>query len=103
VAGKSRGSESRQGKGSSTSLENQETTEVGPQCPNKTAARDPVREFLELINLARNIPESVMSLIRFTEDRYLPFVEEHKRTSTFRGYRNMWRLYLKPRGDIQAA
>jgi hypothetical protein len=44
-----------------------------------------------------------MSLIRFTEDRYLPFVEEHKRTSTFRGYRNMWRLYLKPRGDIQAA
>jgi integrase len=41
-----------------------------------------------------------MTLIQFTEDRYLPFVEEHKRISTFRGYRNMWRRYLKPRCDI---
>jgi hypothetical protein len=41
-----------------------------------------------------------MTLIRFTEDRYLPFVEEHKRISTFRGYRNMWRRYLKPRCNI---
>jgi integrase len=41
-----------------------------------------------------------MTLIRFTEDRYLPFVEVHKRISTFRGYRNMWRRYLKPRCDI---
>jgi integrase len=41
-----------------------------------------------------------MTLIRFTEDRYLPFVEEHKRISTFRGYRNIWRRYLKPRCDI---
>jgi len=73
---------------------------VGPECPNKTAARDLAREFLEPINLARNTPESAMTLIRFTEDRYLPFVEEHKRISTFRGYRNMWRRYLKPRCDI---
>jgi integrase len=40
-----------------------------------------------------------MTLIRFTEDRYLPFVEEHKRISPFRGYRNMWRRYLEPRCD----
>ncbi len=73
---------------------------VGPECPNKTAARDLAREFLESINRARNTPESAMTLIRFTEDRYLPFVEEHKRISTFRGYRNMWRRYLKPRCDI---
>jgi hypothetical protein len=72
----------------------------GLECPNKTAARDRAREFLESINLARNTPESAMTLIRFTEDRYLPFVEEHKRISTFRGYRNMWRRYLKPRCDI---
>ena len=41
-----------------------------------------------------------MMLARFTEDRYLPFVEIHKRISTFRGYRNMWRRYLKPRSEI---
>jgi integrase len=73
---------------------------VGQECPNKTAARDLAREFLESINLARNTPESAMTLLRFTEDRYLPFVEEHKRISTFRGYLNMWRRYLKPRCDI---
>ena len=73
---------------------------TGPECPNKTAARDLAREFLESINLARNAPESAMTVIRFTEDRYLPFVEEHKRISTFHGYRNMWRRYLKPRCDI---
>jgi len=42
-----------------------------------------------------------MTLIRFTEDCYLPFVEDHKRISTFRGYRNIWRRYLKPRCDIK--
>jgi len=73
---------------------------VGPECPTKTAARDLAREFLESINLARNTPESAMTLFRFTEDRYLPFVEMHKRISTFRGYRNMWRRYLKPRVEI---
>jgi integrase len=73
---------------------------TGPECPNKTAARDLAREFLESINLARNAPESAMTVIRFTEDRYLPFVEEHKRISTFHGYRNMWRRYLKPRCGI---
>jgi len=73
---------------------------IGPECPNKTAARDLAREFLESINRARRTPESAMTLLRFTEDRYLPFVEEHKRISTFHGYRNMWRRYLKPRSDI---
>jgi integrase len=69
-------------------------------CPNKTAARDLAREFLEPINLARNTPEAAMSLTCFTENRYLPFVERHKRISTFHGYRNMWRRYLKARGEI---
>jgi len=70
------------------------------ECPTKTAARDLAREFLESINLARNTPESAMTLIRFTGDRYLPFVGEHKRISTFRGYRNMWTRYLKSRSNI---
>jgi len=73
---------------------------VGLECPNKTAARDLAREFPETINHARKTPESTMTLARFTEDRYLPFVQERKRISTFHGYRNMWKLYLKPHGEI---
>jgi len=42
-----------------------------------------------------------MTLDCFAENRYLPFVETRKRISTFRGYRNMWRRYLKPRGDVK--
>jgi integrase len=72
----------------------------GPGCPNKTAARDLAREFLESINLARNTPEAAMTLTCFAEDRYLPFVQKHKRISTYHGYRNMWKRYLKPRGEI---
>src|ERR1039458_122557 len=55
---------------------------VGLECPNKTAARDLAREFLETINQARKTPERTMTLIRFIEDRYLPFVQERKRIST---------------------
>lgn len=73
---------------------------LGPECPNKTAAQELAREFLKSINLARNTPEAAMTLIRFVEDRYLPFVKAHKRISTFHGYRNMWRRYLKPRGEV---
>jgi integrase len=73
---------------------------IGPECPNKTAARDVAREFLESINLARNTPEAAMTLLRFVEDRYLPFIETHKRISTFHGYRNMWKRYLKLHGQI---
>jgi integrase len=73
---------------------------IGPECPNKTAAQDLAREFLESINLARSTPESAMTLLCFAEGRYLPFVETHKRISTVCGYRNMWKRYLKPRGDI---
>jgi len=72
----------------------------GAECPNKTAARDLARDFLKSINLARRAPESAMTLIRFTEDRYLPFVKEHKRISTYHGYRNMWKRYLESHSEV---
>jgi hypothetical protein len=55
---------------------------------------------LEPINLAKKTPESTMTLFQFAEHRYLPFVQEHKRISTFRGYRKMWKRYLEPRCQI---
>jgi hypothetical protein len=73
---------------------------VGPECPNKTAARDLAREFLEPINLAKKTPESRMTVVQFAEDRYLPFVQEYKRIGTFHGSRNMGKRCLEPRCQI---
>ncbi len=41
-----------------------------------------------------------MTLTKFVEASYLPFVKTHKRPSTYAGYRNMWKRYLKDHGDI---
>jgi hypothetical protein len=30
---------------------------------------------------------------------YLPYAERQKRRSTFLGYRNIWKRYIKPDGD----
>jgi integrase len=40
-----------------------------------------------------------MSLNRFVEAVYLPYAERQKRRSTFLGYRNIWKRYIKPDGD----
>jgi integrase len=40
-----------------------------------------------------------MTLNRFMETVYLPYAERQKRRSTFVGYRNMWKRYIKPDGD----
>lgn len=72
----------------------------GAECPNKTAARELARSFLRSINLARETPEGTMTCARFTESRYLPFVKEQRRISTYHGFRNMWKRYLKSRGEI---
>jgi integrase len=67
---------------------------------SKKAARVLADEFLAPLNDGRATPESSMTLTRFVEGNYLPFVQTHKRISTFHGYRNMWRGYLKPHGEI---
>jgi hypothetical protein len=40
-----------------------------------------------------------MTLNRFIQTVYLPYAERQKRRSTFIGYRNMWKRYIKPDGD----
>ncbi len=62
----------------------------------KTAARTLAEEQLEPVNASRTTPQSVMSLERFVDSHYLPFVESHKKISTYDGYRKMWTCYLKP-------
>ena len=61
----------------------------------KTAARTLAEEQLEPVNSSRTTPQSVMSLERFVDNHYLPFVESHKKISTYDGYRKMWTCYLK--------
>src|SRR5438132_1728464 len=67
---------------------------------SKRAARVLADEFLAPLNDGRSTPQSTMTLTQFVENIYLPFVQAHKRISTFHGYRNMWKAYLKPHGEI---
>jgi hypothetical protein len=66
----------------------------------KKAARVLADEFLAPLNDGRATPQSTMTLTHFVEGTYLPSVQTHKRISTFHGYRNMWKGYLKRHGDI---
>ena len=66
----------------------------------KRAALVLADEFLAPLNDGRATPHSTMTLTHFVESIYLPFVEAHKRLSTFHGYRNMWKTYLKQYGGI---
>jgi integrase len=66
----------------------------------KKAARVLADELLAPLNDGRATPQSTMMLKHFVEGTYLPFVQRHKRISTFHGYRNMWRGYLKTHGDV---
>ncbi len=66
----------------------------------KAAARVLAAEYLAPLNDGRTTPQSVMSLQSFVEKYYLPFVETHKRVSTYHGYRNLWKGTLKAHGAI---
>lgn len=73
---------------------------VAPVCHqyrSKHAVTSLVRELLEPINNGLFTPESTLNLQRFVEESYLPYVSRQKRSSTLRGYRDMWNRYLKPR------
>jgi hypothetical protein len=63
---------------------------------SKKAAHVLADEFLAPLNNGNATPQSTMTLTQLVENTYLPFVETHKRISTFRGYRSLWRCYLKP-------
>ena len=63
----------------------------------KRAVMPLVRELLEPINSGRLSPAGGLSIERFVEETYLPYVSREKRSSTGRGYRQIWNRYLKPR------
>ena len=74
------------------------TKATGPY-QTKRAAERLAEKTLRPLNDGVLVAESTMTLNRFMETVYLPYAERQKRRSTFVGYRNLWRRYIKPDGD----
>jgi integrase len=71
---------------------------IAPVCyefRTKRAVMPLVTEVLAEINSKQLSPQSTLTLDRFMEENYLRYVSSQKRPSTFTGYRNIWRCYLK--------
>ena len=78
----------------------QKAQRIAPVCYDyrtKRSVMPLVTEFLSTVNSNQLNPEGTQSLESFVEQTYLPFVSRQKRPSTYRGYRNIWKCYLKPR------
>lgn len=67
---------------------------------SKRAVQVLAEDVLRPFNDGTSSPESTMSLNRFIEGSYLPYVEEQKRRSTYCGYKNIWLRYVRPDGEL---
>ena len=74
------------------------TKATGPY-QTKRAAEGLAERMLRPLNDGVLTAESTMTLNRFIETAYLPYAERQKRRSTFLGYRNIWKRYIKPDGE----
>jgi integrase len=66
----------------------------------KQEARHSAEEVLRPLNDGTATPASTMTLCRYVEEYYLPYVAEQKRLSTYKGYTHMWARHLKRRSMI---
>jgi integrase len=66
---------------------------------NKRAVEQLAEKTLRPLNDGIAVAESTMSLNRFIESTYFPYAEQQKRRSTYFGYRNIWKRYVRPNGD----
>ena len=73
------------------------TKATGPY-QTKRVAEGLAEKMLRPLNDGELVAESTMTLNRFIETVYLPYAERQKRRSTFLGYRNIWKRYIKPDG-----
>jgi len=63
----------------------------------KAKARELAGPTLAKINRPDKTPETAVSLVDFVERLYLPRMEQQKRPSTAKGYRDIWNNHLKAR------
>jgi integrase len=74
--------------------------DYGGQFRSKSSVKSLAAEFLLPLNDGTHTPTSIMTLRAFVAGNYLPYVKEHKRPSTYDGYRKMWKHYLESRTEI---
>src|SRR5262249_6537779 len=78
-----------------TVIRNRRLVPVDAQHKTKASVRNLAAEILEPLNRSVISPSRVMTVGDFVEGVYLPFAEQQKRPSTYRGYKQIWCDYLK--------
>jgi hypothetical protein len=68
-------------------------------CVTKAKARELAKPLLAQVNQPRYVPETAVTLTDFVERIYLPRMEQQKRPSTTKGYRDIWGNHLKARSN----
>ncbi len=63
----------------------------------KAKARELAKPTLIKVNQSDRTPQTAVSLVDFVERIYLPRMEEQKRPSTVKGYRDIWANHLRGR------
>jgi integrase len=69
-----------------------------PYCDEYRTYRDLmplIEELLKPVNSGGCLPEAVLSVEQFIRDHYLPHVNEQKRASTAKGYKDIWQFHVK--------
>jgi len=78
----------------------QKARKIAPVCDQyrtKRAVMALAEEFMLPLNSGMDTPQSTMTLEQFVEQTYLPHVESHKCASTYKGYKDIWKVHLKAR------
>jgi len=75
----------------------QEKTNGVPTTVTKAKARELAKPTLTKVNQPDRTPETAVSLVDFVEHIYLLRMEQQKRPSTVKGYRDIWENHLKGR------
>src|SRR5207302_1580976 len=70
--------------------------DFGDRYRSKKSVRALAAEFLAPLNEGKLRPESTMPVAQFIERHYLPHTAEQKRPSTFKGYQDLWTIYVRP-------
>jgi integrase len=78
-----------------TVTRNRRLAQVDAKHKTKASVRSLAAEILEPLNRSVVSPSRVMTVGDFVEGVYLPFVEQQKRPSTYRGYNQIWNDYGK--------
>lgn len=67
------------------------------QYRTKASVKPFVEDILRPVNTGTMNPQSTMSIAEFMEKIHLPKLRERKRSSTMKGYRDIWEIHLKGR------